>query len=103
MWVQYTIVDRHGVINKGSLWVLNFQPHRFQGVQLYQFFSQTTVLCVIGQIVGGVGVTGRAYLGLFLFWYIILPQFQGTCGVRSAHIQHRIIIECLYLLFCVIL
>ena len=34
MWGQYTIMDCHGVTNTGILWVLNFQPHRFQGVLL---------------------------------------------------------------------
>ena len=57
---------RHGLANKYSLWFLYLQPHRFQGVQLNFFHIQTTVLCVIGQIIGGGGVTGIEYLGLFL-------------------------------------
>ena len=55
-----------GVTNAGSMWVLHFQPNRFQGVQLDQFHSQTTLLHGIGQLIGGGGVTGRACLGLFL-------------------------------------
>ena len=60
---------RHGVTNTGSLWVLNLQPHRFQGVQLDYFHSQTTVLCVIGEIIGGGVMMGRLYLGLF--WLVV--------------------------------
>ena len=59
-------MDCHGVPNTDSLWVLYFQPHRFQGLKLDYFHSQTIVLCVIGQIIGGGGVTGREYLDLFL-------------------------------------
>ena len=66
MWGQYTIIYRHRVTNRGSLWVLYFQPHRFQDFRIGYFHSQTTVLCVIGQIIGGGGVTGREYLDLFL-------------------------------------
>ena len=35
MWRQYKKKYFHVVKNTGGLWVLNFQPHRFQGVQLY--------------------------------------------------------------------
>ena len=37
-----------------------------QGVQLVYFHSQATVICVIGQTIGGGGVTVRSYLGSFL-------------------------------------
>ena len=69
MWGQYIIMDCHGVTNKVSLWFLNLQPNRFQGVQLYYFHSHTTILCVIGQIIGGRGIMSRAYLGLF--WLVV--------------------------------
>ena len=52
--------------NTGSLWVLHLKPKSLQGAQLDRFHSKTTVLCVIDQIIGGRGVTVRAYLGLFL-------------------------------------
>ena len=55
-----------GMTNTGSLWVLHFKPHSFQGAQLDFFHSKTTVLCGIDQIIGGRGVIGRAYLGLYL-------------------------------------
>ena len=55
-------MDLHGVTNKGSLWYLHLETHRFQVFQLDYFHNQTTILCVIGQIIGGGGVTGRAYL-----------------------------------------
>ena len=63
LWVQYTIMDCRGLTNTVSLWVLNFQPHRFRGIQLDKFHSQTTVLCGIGQIIVSGGMKGRAYLG----------------------------------------
>ena len=59
---QYKIMDFHTVTNIGCLWVLHMQPYRFQGVQFYSFHSQTTILCGIGQIVGGGGMTVRAYI-----------------------------------------
>ena len=77
MSVQYTIMDNHGVTNTGSLWVLHFQTHGFQGVQLYCFQSQTTMLCVIGQIIGGGGVTDRSYLGWFLIMVERGPTVSG--------------------------
>ena len=52
--------------NTGSLWFLYLQPHMVHGVQLDYFHSQITVIRGIGQIIGGGGVTGREYLGLFL-------------------------------------
>ena len=66
-------MDCHGLTNTGSLWVLHFQTHRLQGIQLYQFHSKTTVLYGIGQIFVGGGVTGRIHLGRFL-----LVVEQGT-------------------------
>ena len=53
---------QHGLTNIGSLWVLHFQPHRFQGIQLYQFHSQTTVLCGIGKIIVGGGHDDQSML-----------------------------------------
>ena len=55
-------MDHHGVDNTGGLWVLYLQPGRFHGFQLDLFHSQNTVLGGIGQIIGGGGVMGRAYL-----------------------------------------
>ena len=52
-------MDLHGVTNTGSMWVLNFQPHRLQDDEWDQIHCQTTVLCGIVQIVGGGGVAGR--------------------------------------------
>ena len=43
LWGQYTIIYLHGLTNTGSLWVLHFQPHRFQGIKLDWFHIQTTV------------------------------------------------------------
>ena len=60
-------MDFHGLINTGSMWVLYFQPHRLQGVQLDKFHWQTTVLCEIAQIIVFGGVTVRAYLERFSF------------------------------------
>ena len=56
-------MDIHRATNTDSPWVLNFKPNRFQGAQLDYFPSKTTMVCGIGQIIGGGGVTGRAYLG----------------------------------------
>ena len=55
--------DSHKVINTGDLWILHFQPHKFEDLQLDYFHSETTVLFGISLIIGGGGVTGRAYLG----------------------------------------
>ena len=63
MWYQYTIMYYHGVTNAGGLWILNFQPHMFQGFQLDYFHIQTNKLCINGQIIGGGYGTGRSYLG----------------------------------------
>ena len=63
MWGKYTILNFHWVNDTGGMWVLHLQQHRFQGVQLGYFQSQTSVLCGIGQIIGGGGVVGRVYLG----------------------------------------
>ena len=57
--------------------VLYFQTHRFQGFQFDYFQNQATVLCVIGKIIGGGGMTGREYLGLFL---IVLEHVTTVSG-----------------------
>ena len=80
---QYIIMDQYGLTNAGSLWVLNFQPHRFQGIQLDYFHSQTTMLRGIGQIIVGEGMTGRSYLGCFF-----LVAEQGT-RVQLVSDMHR--------------
>ena len=74
----------------------------FQGVQLDYFQSQNNVLCGIGQIIGGGGVTGRAYFGLFLILVYTVTQFQGTVGVISSHTHQKMTIGCLYFLFYII-
>ena len=63
MWIQYTIMNNHGVTNTYSMWILHLQIHMFHGVQSDQFHIQTTVLFGIGQIIGGGGVMGRLFLG----------------------------------------
>ena len=70
-------MNRHGLTNTGSMWVLHFQPHRLQGIQLNYFNSQNNMLSGIGHIIVGGGMTGRAYLGLFL-----LVAEQGTTVSR---------------------
>ena len=76
-------MDCHGVPNTGSILVLYFQPHRFQGFQLDYFHSKTTVLCVIGEIIGGGGVTGREYLGLF---FLFIKHGTSVSGYSCCHI-----------------
>ena len=66
MWYQYNITDFHGMTNIISMCGLHLHPHRIQGVQLYKFHIQTTVLCVFGQVICDGGVIDREYLGLFL-------------------------------------
>ena len=85
-------MDHHGVTNKGSLRVLHLQSHRFQGVQLDYFHIQNTVLCGIGQIIFGRGVTGRAYLGVFLVVVEHITKFSGYswCQIRSDLTQNDI-------------
>ena len=75
-------MDRHRGTNTGSLLVLNLQPNRFQGVQLDCFHSQITLPCGIGQIIGGGGVTGREYLGLFL---IVIEHGITVSGYSWCH------------------
>ena len=76
-WGQYTLMDLHGVTNAGSLWVLYLQSHRLQGVQLDYFHIQTTLICVIGQMIGGGGMMDRAYLGLF---FLVVERFATVSG-----------------------
>ena len=73
LWGKYTIMDFHELTNTGSLQVIHFQPHRFQGIQLDQFHNKTTVLFGIGQIIVGGGRTGRVYLR----WFLLVVE-QGT-------------------------
>ena len=89
MWEQYTILNRHGGTSKCVLLILLVQPHMFQGVQLVQFYIKTTLICLIRQIIGGRGVTRRAYLGLSLLWYNILPLSQGTVGAIYVQTQQK--------------
>ena len=35
IWYQYNILDCRGETNTSGLWVLHFQPYRFQGVKFY--------------------------------------------------------------------
>ena len=56
-------MDNHGVTNTDDMCILTLQPQRFQGVQYYQYYIQTTSLFLIGQIIGGGGSTIREYLG----------------------------------------
>ena len=62
MWCQCIILNRHGVTNTCSMWILNVQPHMLQGVQLDCCCNQTTALFETGQIFGDDDRTGRAYL-----------------------------------------
>ena len=80
---KYTIMYCHGLTNTGSLWVIHFQPHRFQGTQQYYFHSKTTVLCGIVQTIAGGGITGRAYLGRFL---LVVEQGTTFSGYDWYHI-----------------
>ena len=82
-------MDSHGVTNTGILWVLNSQKLRLQGVQLDYFYSKPTVLCGIGQIIGGGGVTGRYNLGLFLLVVEYGTPVSGTVGVISKQTQQK--------------
>ena len=50
----------HRFTSTGSIFVIHIQPHRFQGIQQYQFLSKTTVLCGIGQIIVGWGNYGQS-------------------------------------------
>ena len=77
MWGQYNIMDFHDVKLTGGLWCVYLQPHRFQGVQLYCFHSQTTTLFRRGEIIGSGGVMGRSYLGGFFLVVESGPTFSG--------------------------
>ena len=77
MWSQYNILYFHGVTNTGGMWILHVKIHRFQVVQFYYCYIQTTGLCVIGQIIGGGFMTGKAYLGLFLLVVGRGPAVKG--------------------------
>ena len=68
---KYIIMDCHWLTNADSLWVLNFKPHRFQGIQLNQFRIQTTLLYGIGKIIVCKGMTVREYLGRF---FLVVEQ-----------------------------
>ena len=60
------------------------------------------MLCGIGQIIFSGDITGRVYLGLFL---IMVEQGTAVSGYSWCQIctnPKKMIIECLYLLFCVI-
>ena len=72
-------MDFQKITNTGSLWVLHLQPQMFHGVKLDYFCSRNTVICGIGQIIGGGGMTERSHSGIFL----LLVEYGNTVSGYS--------------------
>ena len=79
MWGQYIILNRHGVINKSSMWILHVKPKMLQGVQLDCCCNQTTALFEIGQIIRDGGGTDIAYLK----WLFVVEAFDNKVSGYS--------------------